>query len=75
MLTFLRFLLSISKGHRKTLSAIVLIGILNVGVSLAFVWALKIIIDVATGDMQGSLLHFSIALVLLTLFRVLLNVL
>jgi len=75
MLTFLRFLLSISKGHRKTLSAIVLIGILNVGVSLAFVWALKIIIDVATGDMQGSLLHFSIALVLLTLFRVFLNVL
>ncbi|MDO5664997.1 MAG: ABC transporter ATP-binding protein [Bacteroidia bacterium] len=75
MRRFLKFLLHISKGHRKALSAILLIGILSVAVSLAFVWALKTVVDVATGDTGGSLLHFSVILVCLALFRVLLNVL
>lgn len=74
MLHFLKFLLDISKGHRKALIIITLIGILSVTISLSFVWALKIVIDVASGDAQGSLLHFSAILVLLTIFRVLLNV-
>lgn len=75
MRQFLKFLLNISRGYRKVLAIIVLIGILSVAVSLSFVWALKTVIDVAAGDAQGSLLHLSILLVLLTLFRVLLNVL
>lgn len=74
MLNFLKFLIDISKGHRKALMVITLIGILSVAISLSFVWALKIVIDVAAGDTQGSLFHYSIVLVLLTLFRVLLNV-
>ncbi len=74
MLQFLKFLIDISKSHRKALMIITLIGILSVAVSLSFVWALKIVIDVASGDAEGSLFHFSLILVLLTLFRVLLNV-
>lgn len=73
-MNFLKFLIDISKGHRKALMVITLIGILSVAISLSFVWALKIVIDVAAGDTQGSLFHYSIVLVLLTLFRVLLNV-
>ncbi len=74
MLQFLKFLIDISKGHRKSLLIITLIGILSVAISLSFVWALKIVIDVASGDAEGSLFHFSLILVLLTLLRVLLNV-
>jgi ABC-type multidrug transport system fused ATPase/permease subunit len=74
MLQFLKFLIDISKGHRKAITMITLIGVLRVAISLSFVWALKIVIDVASGDAQGSLFHFSLILVLLTLFRVLLNV-
>lgn len=74
MLHFLRFLADISKGHRKALVMITLIGVLSVAVSLSFVWALKIVIDVASGDAGGSLVRYSLILVLLTLFRVLLNV-
>lgn len=74
MLQFLRFLTDISKGHRKALTMIILIGIFSVAVSLTFVWALKIVIDVASGDAQGSLFHYSLILVFLTLLRVLLNV-
>lgn len=75
MLSFLRFLKDISKGHRPALTVILVIGILRVAVSLSFVWVLKMVIDVASGDTQGSLLNFSIILALLTLGRVLLNVL
>ncbi len=71
----LKFLSSISIGHRKALSGILVIGILNVAVSLTFVWALKAVIDVAAGDKQGSLLLLSTILVLLTLLRILLYVL
>lgn len=53
---------------------ITVIGTLSVVVSLSFVWALKAIIDVASGDATGSLLHYSLLLVLLTLLRVFLNV-
>ena len=74
MLRFLKFLTDISRGHRKALMVITLIGVLSVAVSLSFVWALKLVIDVASGDATGSLLHYSLILVLLTLFRVLLNV-
>ena len=52
---------------------ITVIGTLSVVVSLSFVWALKAIIDVASGDATGSLLQLP-ALVLLTLLRVFLNV-
>ncbi len=74
MLRFLKFLTDISRGHRKALMVITLIGVLSVAVSLSFVWALKLVIDVASGDATGSLLHYSLILVMLTLFRVLLNV-
>lgn len=74
MLTLLRFVREVSRGHRKALWAIVRVGILNVAVSLSFVWALKRMIDIATGDAQGSLLYISIILVLLTLMRITCNV-
>lgn len=74
MLQFLRFLADISKCHRQSLVTITVIGILSVAVSLSFVWALKLVIDVASGDAAGSLLHYSLILILLTLFRILLNV-
>ena len=74
MMHFLNFLKEISQGHRRSLVMITVIGTLSVVVSLSFVWALKAIIDVASGDATGSLLHYSLLLVLLTLLRVFLNV-
>ena len=71
MVQFLKFLKDISKGHLKPLLVITLIGILSVGISLSFVWALKKVIDVASGYTTGSLIHYSAILVALTLFRVL----
>lgn len=70
----LKFLGNISEGHRRPLLAITFIAILNVAVSLSFVWALKTVIDVASGETEGSLFCFSLLLVALTLFRVLLSV-
>ena len=71
----IKFLKYISSGHWKSLSAILLIGILQVAVSLCFVWILKTVIDVATGDVSGSLFTYSAILVSLALLRVGLNVL
>jgi hypothetical protein len=63
MMHFLNFLKEISQGHRRSLVMITVIGTLSVVVSLSFVWALKAIIDVASGDATGSLLHYSLFLI------------
>lgn len=75
MAQFLRFLKNITHGHRSALAVIFAVGILRVLVSLSFVWALKTVIDVATGDNGGSLVTFSLVLISIALLRVVLNVL
>lgn len=61
----LKFLRHIVKGYRRHLTAIVLIGIAEVGFSLLFVWFSKIIIDIATGARTGALPYYAVLLVLL----------
>lgn len=69
----LRFLISLTNGHKKALIWLILIGSIHVPVSLSVVWALKWCIDVATGDAQGSLWTCALLLVTLAALRLGIN--
>jgi len=69
-LQFLRFA---SRGFRSRIVTITLIGLAEVASSLAFVWFSKTIIDIATGNIAGSLLLYSIMLVALVVVQILLR--
>jgi ATP-binding cassette subfamily B protein len=69
-LQFLRFT---SKGFKSGIGLITFIGLSEVASSLAFVWFSKTIIDVATGEREGNLLQYSIILVTLGVFQLLLR--
>ncbi|MCK9502060.1 MAG: ABC transporter ATP-binding protein [Fermentimonas caenicola] len=69
-LQFLRFT---SKGFKSGIGLITFIGLSEVASSLAFVWFSKTIIDVATGEREGNLLQYSIILVTLVVFQILLR--
>ncbi|HOV35090.1 MAG TPA: ABC transporter ATP-binding protein [Paludibacteraceae bacterium] len=71
----LKFLRHIVKGFRRHLTAIVLIGIAEVGLSLLFVWFSKIIIDIATGARTGILLQYAVFLILLIATQIMLRML
>lgn len=71
MKSTLKFLRSTSKGFQSKIILILLIGLAEVVFSLAFVWFSKSIIDIATGDKEGSLLHHSIYLVALIILQIL----
>jgi ABC-type multidrug transport system fused ATPase/permease subunit len=58
----IRFLLFLSKGLRMRLFTLIAIGIGEVILTLLFVWSSKALIDVATGDREGSLLYWSLFL-------------
>ena len=58
----IRFLLYLSKGLRMRLFALIAIGFGEVLLTLLFVWSSKSLIDVATGDREGSLLNWSLFL-------------
>ena len=70
MLKFLRFAV---RGYRSRISLIMLIEMLGVAASLAFVWFSKKTIDIATGDASGVLLHYAIALAGLILLQIVLR--
>lgn len=69
-LQFLRFT---SKGFKSGIGLITFIGLSEVASSLAFVWFSKTIIDVAIGEREGNLLQYSIILVTLVVFQILLR--
>lgn len=69
-LQFLRFT---SKGFKSGIGLITFIGLSEVASSLAFVWFSKTIIDVATGEREGNFLQYSIILVTLVVFQILLR--
>ncbi|MDD4159029.1 MAG: ABC transporter ATP-binding protein [Proteiniphilum sp.] len=58
----IRFLVYLSKGLRMRILSLIAIGIGEVALTLLFVWSSKALIDVATGDRQGSLLSWSLFL-------------
>lgn len=55
----IRFLLQITRGTQYSLIAIVTIGLLDVILTLLFVWSSKTLVDIATGDHQGSFLMWA----------------
>ncbi len=58
----IRFLQFLSKGQWMRLFVLSAIGIGEVLLTLLFVWSSKALIDVATGDREGSLLYWSLLL-------------
>ena len=67
-LEFIRF---ITKSFKSKIGLITLIGLAEVVFSLAFVWFSKIIIDTATGEREGNLLHYSVLLILIVILQIL----
>jgi len=69
VLKYLRWLWDHSHGVRASLVANVLLGILNVALNLAFIFVCKRIVDIATGVEEGSMLHYTIGVISLIVFR------
>ena len=64
MKTTLSFIRSITRGFRLRITLIVLLGLLGVFFSLAFVWCSKQLIDIATKAREGELMHYALLLIL-----------
>jgi len=69
LLTYMRWLWHHSRGVRASLIANVLLGILNVALNLAFIVVCKRIVDIATGVVEGSMLQFTIIVLILIALR------
>ncbi|WP_052408947.1 ABC transporter ATP-binding protein [Porphyromonas sp. COT-290 OH3588] len=61
MLEFVRYLV---RGYKWSLILMILVGFAYIAVALLFVWLGKCVIDIATGDMQGSWVQYSIWLII-----------
>ena len=72
--TYLNYLTRAAAPHRGQILLLVAAGVLRVAVSLAIVWAFKLCMDVATGDVSGSLLLYVLLLAALGAGRIFLNV-
>ncbi len=70
----LSFTNSITKGFRLRIALIVLLGLLGVFFSLAFVWCSKLVIDIATKAREGELTYYALVLILLMAFSILFRV-
>jgi len=68
--TVLRWIWQASKGARGMVAVNALVGIIDVAVGLAFVWFSKEIIDIATGDREGSLVTYGIVMAVLMLAEI-----
>lgn len=71
MKSTIHFLRYTSKSYRARIGIIILIGLVEVAFSLAFVWYSKIIIDTATGTREGEILPYAIVLVVLIIVQIL----
>ena len=74
MKSAIQFLLYTAKGFKSRIGIILIIGLAEVVLSLAFVWISKAVIDVATGERAGELLQYSLVLVGLVLLQILVRV-
>lgn len=61
MLEFVRYLV---RGYKWSLILMILVGFAYIAAALLFVWLGKCVIDIATGDMQGSWVQYSIWLII-----------
>ena len=69
LMKYVRWLWAHSKGVRLSLSANVLLGILNVALTLGFIYICKRIVDIATGVLDANIVHYTIAVVVVIILR------
>lgn len=67
----LSFVRSVTRGFRFRITLIVLLGLLEVFFSLAFVWCSKQVVDIATKTREGELLDYALLLILLMALNIL----
>ena len=66
---YLRWLWSYSRGVRQALVWNVVLGIGTVGLNLLFIWLCKSLVDIATGNIQGSIYFYSGIILLVVVLR------
>ena len=69
LLKYFRWLWRHSEGVRWSLAWNILLGIVNVAVTLTYIVLCKRLVDIATGDAEGSILYFTIAVLVLIAVR------
>ncbi|HHU95715.1 MAG: ABC transporter ATP-binding protein [Bacteroidota bacterium] len=70
----LSFARSITRGFRLRIALIILLGLLGVFFTLAFVWCSKQVIDIATKAREGELIDYALLLILLMALSILFRV-
>ncbi len=70
----LSFTRSITRGFRLRIALIILLGLLGVFFTLAFVWCSKQVIDIATKAREGELIDYALLLILLMALSILFRV-
>lgn len=66
----LRWLWNVSKGQRTKIFINCLLGIAGVAAGLAFIWYSKIVIDIASGSLDGDLWKYAIIAIAVMLLQV-----
>lgn len=67
----LRYLWQASAGQRGRIALSCLAGTVGVGLSLAFIWQTKVVIDIATGSRAGELMQAALIIVALLVAQLL----
>lgn len=67
----LRYLWQASAGQRGCIALSCLAGTVGVGLSLAFIWQTKVVIDIATGSRAGELMQAALIIVALLVAQLL----
>lgn len=70
----IKWLWSTSRGYRLSITAVGVVSILSVAVSMAHVWISKRLVDIATGAVHGTLTPFIILLVGCALAQIIFNI-
>lgn len=69
LMKYARWLWVHSKGVRMSLFGNVLLGILNVALTLGFIYICKRIVDIATGVLDANIVHYTIAVLIVIVLR------
>ena len=70
ILKYTRWLCSHSEGARGAVLANILLGTLNVGMNLLFIFVCKRLVDIATGDATGNLVLFTAIVLSVIVLRI-----
>lgn len=70
---YINWLWQNSKGVRGALAGNVLLGGLSVALNLGFIWVCKYLVDIATGDKQGSIVAIACLMAGFMLARIIIN--